>query len=222
MPIQTDTPINTGTLQEWGLWGGAPNKVEAVRTNDGDTSVIYASSGGRLVREAMQFPTLAGIADPVTAASITGIIREYLQGGGGRELYAIWNGAEAGTNRQQEVHLAAPSYVTVAYAAAGAGLALAAVNGEHGFRFSAAGGPSNKGEFWITQLYRTVDFAYVAGNAGEFAYMIGSLVGAFIGANLLFRDMPALARFLWARGRYLIKPDEYADAFRAWKEAPCR
>ena len=222
MPIQSDAPINTGALQEWGLYGSAPNKIVAVATNDGDNAVIYAASGGRLVRETMQFPALAGIVDPVTAASLTAITREYLQGGGGRTYTAIWNSVQDLVNRQQEVHLARPNYVTVAYSASGAGLALAAVNGEHGWLFSAAGGPSNMAEFWITQLYRTVDFTYVAGNAGEFAYMIGSLVGSFIGANLLLREMPALARFLWQRGRYLIKPSEYAEAFRAWKEAPCR
>jgi len=219
MPSQTDVPINTGASSDWGLWGSAPNKMAAVATNNGDTSVIYASSGGRVVRETMQFPTLAGIADPVTSASITAIVREYLQGGGGRSFAAIWNSVQDSTNRQQEVHLARPNYVTVTYSAAGAGLALAAANGEHGFMFSAAGGPSNKAEFWITQLYRTVNYTYLAGNAGEFAYMIGSLIGAFIGGNLLFREMPALARFLWKRHGYLIRPDEYAEAFRAWKEA---
>jgi len=220
MPAQVDVPINTGALQDWGLWG-APNKIAAVATNDGDTSLIYASSGGRYVRETMQFPAIAGVADPVTSASLTAITRCYLIGGGGRSYEAIWNSVLDLTNRQQEVRLAMPNYVTVTYNAAGAGLALAAVNGEHGFLFKAAGGPDQKAEYWITHLYRTVNYDYVAGNAGEFAYMIGSLVGSFIGANLLFRDMPALARFLWARGRYLIKPSEYEIAFRAWREARC-
>lgn len=219
MPVQTDAPIATGAVGDWGLYGSAPNKPAAVAVNDGDSSVIYASSGGRVVWEQMQFPTLAGLTDPVTAASITAITRCYLIGGGGRTFCAVWNGIEVGLNRQQEVRLAMPNYVTVTYPAAGAAeLALSAVNGEHGFMFSAAGGPSNKAEYWITQLYRTVDFDYLAGNAGEFAYQMASLAGLFIGANLLFREMPALARFLWRRAGYLIKPEEYEVAFRAWKE----
>ena len=220
MPVQVDTPINTGASAGWGLWGDhATSKVQAVSTNDGDDSVIYASSGGRLVVETMIFPPLAGVADPVTAASLTGLSREYLKGGGGRGYYALWNSVVVGANREAEVHVAAPNYVAVTYSAAGAGLALAVVNGEHGFQFSAAGGPSNKAEYWITHLYRTVTFTYTAGDAGEFAYMIGSLAGAFIGANLLFREMPDLARFIWRRRRFLILPSEYAEAFRSWQEA---
>jgi len=220
MPIQTDVPVNTGAQAAWKLTGAA-SKPLAVATNDGDSSVIWASSGGKDLREAMQFPVLAGIADPVTSASLSAVAREYEKGGGGRYFQAIWNSVMIVVNRQAEVHVARPNYVTVTYSAAGGELALAAVNGEHGWMFQGGGGPLNKSEYWITHLYRTVNFSYTAGNAGEFAYMIGSIAAAFIGANLLLRDMPALARLLARRAGYLIRPDEYVDAHRAWREARC-
>jgi hypothetical protein len=220
VPIQSDVPTNTGAQAAWKLTGAA-SKPLAVATNDGDSSVIWASSGGMDLREAMQFPVLAGIADPVTSASLSAVTREYLAGGGGRYFQAIWNSVMVVVNRQAEVHVARPNYVTVTYNAAGGELALAAVNGEHGWMFQGGGGPSNKSEYWITHLYRTVNFSYTAGNAGEFAYMIGSIAAAFIGANLLLRDMPALARLLARRAGYLIRPDEYVDAHRAWREARC-
>jgi hypothetical protein len=222
MPVQSDVPIGVGPLTDWGLWGpAAVNKVQAVSVHDGDDSVIYAASGGRLVREAMEFPTLSGVTDPVNVAAITCFAREYAKGGGGRGFFAMWNSNVVGANREAEVHVANPNYVGVNCPVVGADLALAAVNGYHGFQFSAAGGPSNMAEFWISQMYRTVDYTYLAGAAGEFAYHIASLVGAFIGGNLLFREMPALSRFIWRRAGYLIKPSEYEIAYRAWKEAPC-
>jgi hypothetical protein len=93
---------------------------------------------------------------------------------------------------------------------------VAAVNGEHGFQMSAAGGPANQWEVWVTQFYRTVDYTYPAGNAGEFAHLIGSVMAA-LGANLLTRDMLALARSIYRRTRVLIKPSEYEEALRAWR-----
>ena len=221
MPIQVDVPINTGALSGWALWGYAANKVDAVAVNDGDNSLIYAASGGRDLREAMKFPVLSGITDPVTSASCSCVVREY-QKGVARIFRALWNSVLIDINRELEVSLARPNYTTVTYSAAGGELALAAVNGDHGWAFQAGGGPANLSEYWITHLYRTVNFTYpVASTAGEFAYMIGSIAAAFIGSNLLLREMPALARLMARRAGYLIRPDEYVDAHRAWREARC-
>jgi hypothetical protein len=216
MPTLTDTPNGVGAKDlGWGLWGAATSKVDAVQTNDGDTSVVFASSGGALREQTFTFPSLLGVTDPVTAASLTAVTREYLKGGGGRSYYLQWNSTQVGSNQEATVHAASPNYVSISYAASGATLALAVVNGEHGLQFSAAGGPSNKAEFWVTHLYRTIDFAYGVGGAGQFSYLIGSLVGALIGANLLLRDMPRLSRAL---GRFRLRPDEYEPAWRDWRE----
>jgi len=210
MPVQVDTPINTGTLSQWGLWGSAPSKVAAVATNDGDTSIVYASSGGRLVQDDYIFSEILGVTDPVNSASLTAISRRYLKGVGGRSYWIRWNRTQVGTNRQAEVGEA--SYVTITYNAAGGTLALAAVNGQHGMEFSAAGGPSQKAEYWVTHLYRTVDFTYSAGSADAFAYNLGSLA-ALIGGNLLLQHMPGISGLL---GRIRLRPDEYEPALRAW------
>ena len=143
MPVQVDTPSNTGTSTEWGLWGSAASKIAALETDDGDTSVVFASSGGRLVLDLYEFPQLLGVVTPVTAASLSARTREYYQGGGGRGYSLYWNSVEIAVNRQQEVHVAAPNYVTVTYDATGGNLALGAVNGQHGMVFTAAGGPSS-------------------------------------------------------------------------------
>jgi hypothetical protein len=215
MPTQVDTPIAVGATSNWGLYGsGATSAVVAVQTNDGDTSVIYASSGGAVVQQLYQFPQLVGVADPVTSASLTAVTREYLPGAGGRDYRFLWNSTEVGPN-QTGMHAARPNYVSNTYAATGTELAISAVNGEHGLQFKAAGGPSNKAEYWVTQFYRTVVFEYGLGNAGEFAYMVGSLVGALVGGNLLLREMPALSRFM---GRIRLSPDELLPAWIAWTE----
>jgi hypothetical protein len=217
MPTQVDTPSNTGSYNQWGLWGAAPNKMQAVATNDGDTSIVYAASGGREVIDQYVFPLLAAIVDPVTSASITAWTRMYLKGAGGRGYSLRWNGVEVGANRQQEVRLAFPNYIEVTYSAAGAELTLAAANGQHGMKFNAAGGPSNKAEYWVTHLYRTVSFDYLTSDAGEFAHIIGSIAGAVMGSGLLFREMPALARYIWRKRGFLIHPGEYELAWRAWR-----
>jgi hypothetical protein len=216
MPTQVDTPSNTGSYNQWGLWGSAPNKMQAVATNDGDTSIVYAASGGRLVIDQYVFPPLAAVVDPVTSASITAVTRMYLKGAGGRSYYLRWNGASVGSNRQVEVRWA-PGYIDISYSAAGGELVLAAVNGQHGMQFSAAGGPSNKAEYWVTHLYRTVSFDYLTSDAGEFAHIIGSIAGAVMGSGLLFREMPALARYIWRKKGFLIHPGEYELAWQAWR-----
>jgi hypothetical protein len=217
MPTQVDTPSGTGSYNQWGLWGpGAANKVQAVSSNDGDTSVVYAASGGREVIDQYNFPLLAAVTDPVASASITARTKMHLLGGGGRSYYMRWNNTQVGSNRQVEVRWA-PGYINISYSAAGAELALAAVNGQHGMKFSAAGGPSNKAEFWVTHLYRTVTFTYGTSDAGEFAHLVGSIAGAAIGSGLLFREMPALGRYIWERGRVLIHPHEHELAWRAWR-----
>lgn len=214
MPVQTDTPSGLGATDDWGLWGSAANKMLAVATDDGDTSVIYASSGGALVIQLFTFPQLLGVADPVNAASLTAVTRQYLVGAGGRGYSIYWNSTQIAVNRAAEVDAVAPAYLSVTYNAAGATLGLAVVNGQHGAGFTAAGGPSNKAEYWVTHLYRTVDYTFSAGSAGEFAHLIGSLIGPLIGAGLLLRDMPALSRRL---GRIRLRPDEYEAAWRDWQ-----
>jgi hypothetical protein len=114
------------------------------------------------------------------------------------------------------------AYTLIGENTSGAGLALAAVNGSHGIEVSAAGGPSNPVEVWITQLYRQVTFDFsVATGAGDFAYLIGSLIGALIGSNVLLRDMPRMARAMarvWRGGRNVRLLDhELEPAWRAWR-----
>jgi hypothetical protein len=215
VPIQTDAPSGIGAQSDWALWGSAANKLAAVATDDGDTSVIYAASGGALKTELFTFPSLLGVTTPVNAATLVCRVREALPGAGGRGFSALWNSVQDGTNWQATVHAARPSYVTITFSAAGGQLALTAVNGQHGWVFTAAGGPTNKAEFWITQTYRTVDFTYQTGSAGEFADLIGS-IALVIGGGLLLAEMPKLSAYLHKCRRIRLKPDEYEPAWRAW------
>lgn len=222
MPVQTDVPIGQGAYSEWALWGSAGSKPQAVQSNDGDASVIYAASGGRGFWDTYTFPPLSGITDPVTAASVGAVVREYTHGAG-HLFYMMWANSfvvdiPAGIATADLVHYAG-GYTTITRAAAGGDLALAQVNSHHGVAFSGAGGPSNKAEFWVTYIYRTVDFGYDApGGAGEqFAQFVGSLVGAFIGGNLLREDMARLAAFMKRRTGSWLKPSEYDEAWRGWR-----
>ncbi len=216
MPTQVDAPINVGSPTDWGLFGSAGSKVSAVKNNDGNASIVFASSGGRLVSDDYVFSPLAGVTDPISAASLTAVTRTYLKGAGGRAYFIRWNGVRSGSNRQAEVRLQEPNYVSITYTATGGELALASVNGEHGMEFSAAGGPTQKAEYWVTQVFRSTTFGYTAGSAEGFGYQMGAIAAA-IGAGLLMRDMPALAKRLWTERRFLIHPEEYGEALRAWQ-----
>jgi hypothetical protein len=217
MPVQVDAPIAMGANDEWGLWGSAASKIAALATNDGDSSVVYAVSGGRVVTDDYQFPPLLGVADPVTAASLTAVTRMYSKGYGGRNYQIRWNSANTGVDRQAEVHVAYPNYLDITYSASGSGLAADAVNGEHGIRFTAAGGPAHAAEYWVTQLYRTVNFTYGVGSTGDFTLFIGSLVGALVGSGLMLREMPLLSGYMAREfGRWL-REDEYEPAWRDWR-----
>jgi len=215
MPLQTDYPSGLPadhSADQWGL-EGAPNKLQAVAANDGDSSIVYADSGGAVRVQRFAFPLIAGVGDPVNGANLYAYAREYAPGVGGRSFQLLWDSAIVGANKAAEIHTARPSYVLVSHSVGA--VAVATVNGEHGFQMTAAGGPTQKWEVWVTQFYRTVDYTYPAGDAGEFAHLIGSLL-ATIGATLLKRDMMALARSIYSRTGVLIKPSEYEDALRAW------
>jgi hypothetical protein len=215
MPTGVDYPSGLGTADAWGLEGAA-SKLAAMAADDADTSIVYADSGGAIRVQRFTFPLLAGVTDPVTSCTLTAKVREYAPGAGGRLFYFQYNSAQAGTDQSTTIRLARPAYATLTYAASGGGLALAQVNGEHGLQMTAAGGPTQKWEVWCTTLYRTVVFVYAGGSADAFAHIIGSLIGA-IGAGLLLRDMPALARAAFRRTGLLISPDEYERALRAWR-----
>lgn len=212
MPIQTDAPIGLGPPYGWGF-EGATSMIEAVATDDGDNSIIWADSGGALHTVMFYFPTLAGYADPVASASITSVARIYKAGQAPQEFYLLWNSA-AGSNYYSSLWF---TYATVTRTTAAA--TLAAVNGYHGMQVRGQGGPGNKTEIWVSRFYRSVDFSYPApagAGGGEFSHLIGGLIGA-IGGALLLRDMPRLARAVRQRTGTLIKPDEYAQALSEWR-----
>ena len=223
MPVQQDFPIGVnGAVDQWGLWGTAGSKLEAVASADGDGSVIYAASGGAGYYQAFFFPFLGGISDPVTSASVTGSVREYAHGAG-HIFFVLWgktNGVfGVDTDFADSVHGGGGAYVQCTDAAAGAELALATVNGYHSLGFSGAGGPSNKAEFWCTQFYRTVSYGFGAAPAtGDFTHLISSIVGAMIGSGLSLREMPAVSAMMRRKARKWLRPDEYEEAWRAWRE----
>ena len=212
MPVQTDTPVGIG-IDDWGLWGSAPDKIAAVQTNDGDTSVIYGFSKGREVIQQYTFTPILGVADPVTSASINCVVKEYEAGNATRNFYLRWNGANAGSNIGETIHLFSHLvYGTYGHSAGAA--TLAAVNGQHGVYMNSVSGTG--WEVWVTHIYRVVTFDFAGGGASldsQFAHLIGSL-GAAIGANLLLRDMQRLNRAL---GNVKLRPDELETAWKAWK-----
>lgn len=221
MPIQSDAPTGIVVYDGWGLWGTAPNKLAAVATNDGDTSVIYAASGGVGVYQGFTFPFIGGVPDPINAGSLTAITREYAHGAG-HNYYVFWariTEAVIGVDIDfaPQVHAAGGGYV--ACTGVGTNLSLAAVNAIQLLGFHGAGGPSNKAEFWVTQVYRTIDYGLGAGtlDSGPFTHLVASIAGAFIGSNLLLREMPKLSAFMKRRARKWLRPDEYELAWRAWR-----
>jgi hypothetical protein len=223
MPVQNDAPTGIVVWDEWGLWGAAASKLAAVAANDGDTSVIYAASGGRGVYQTFTFPFLGGIGDPVNAASVTAVTRHYAHGAGHNYYVFFARFAEAVIGADFDfgptVEAGGGGYVNCTSNAAGAQLSAANVNGPHTLGFHGAGGPGNKAEFWVTQFYRTVDYGFgSSGSADPFTHLVASIAGAFIGSNLLLREIPKLSAFMRTRAQKWLRPDEYETAWRAWRE----
>lgn len=211
MPVQTDTPDGIGSIDDWGLWGSAADKLAAVQTFDGDTSVIYGFSKGREVIQQYTFPVILGVTDPVTSAAIYCVVREYQPGNATRNFYLRWNGANAGSNIGELIHLNGGNYTTETYSAGAA--ALSAVNGQHGVYMNSVSGTG--WEVWVSHIYRVVSFDF-SGSAmsadTSFSHLIGS-IAALIGGNLLLCEMPRLNQAL---GKVKLLPNEYELAWRAW------
>ena len=76
----------------------------------------------------------------------------------------------------------------------------------------------------MTHLYRTVNIGFAAGSGSgeQFGDILASLVGSFIGANLLFRDMPAVSELMGRRSGCWLRVDELETAWRGWKDAKNR
>jgi len=223
MPIQYDAPTGVGALNEWGVYGAsATDKCQAVLDNDGDSSVVYGVSGGRITTQNFTFPQLVGLTDPVDEIGLMAKARMYANGGGARIFKLISNGVTDTVNYGDNLYaLRYSGYQTCIYLPADK--SLGAVNGEQGFMCTAAGGPSNAMEIWVTWFYRKVTFSYAATGigAGDLTHLVSSMVGALIGGNLLLRDMPGLARVLgrvWKGGRNVRLLDhELESAWRAWR-----
>lgn len=211
MPVQTDYPIGLGSPAEWKPWGATSDVVAAVQTADGDTSVVYQFSNGRLFIQLYTFSPILAVADPVNSASISTYAREYQPGNAERFYFHYWNSARSGSNWGEYLHLFnQTSYGIYSYDAGAA--SLATVNGQHGFEMKAASGTG--WEIWVSACWRTVNYDFGAGGADtEFSHIIGS-IAALIGGNLLLREMPRLNRVL---GRIRFRPDEYEPAWRAWR-----
>ena len=229
MPVQTDTAVSTGTHNEWGIFpGGVPSKVVAVRTNNGDSSVVFAVSNAAWKWQTFNFSPLEGIVDPVNDASLTAVARFYATGTGAQSLKLIWGLPAGGTSGsisspdlQYGFGRALKTYYTTCTVTDGdSGFSLTAtrVNQEHGFWMRGTGGC----EIFVTYLARYVDFDYAGSDqAGPFTHNIAALAGAAIGAGLLLRDMPALAKYMarWVGNKsWKLRPDEYEKAWRVWSE----
>lgn len=216
MPTQVDVPIGIGSRDDWGL-EGAPSKVSAVASHDGDGSFVYCYSGGAQKVQLYTFPPLLGVASPVTSCTLQVWGSQRDPGVGARYFYIYFNGAQVGSN-WGEFFNSFPGYIGDAiYTATGPGPALAAVNGEHGFIGYGSGGPERKWAVGVTYFYRSTTFVYGAGAASDnFSHLLGFVIGA-IGGGLLLRDMPALSRAIFRKTRTLILPSEYEEALAAWK-----
>lgn len=205
MAVQIDAPISVGSPEDW-WFEGASSKIAAVAASD--ASFIYADSGGALKTILFGFPVIAGVTP--TAASLTArtVIKRYGQYAD-NEFYVVWNSA-LGSNLYSSLY---PDYSDIVRSVSSP--SLVEVNGQHGVSMRGWGGPGTKSEFWVTQVSRSVTFDYAAsGTDGDnFAHLVGGLIAA-IGAGLLLREMPAIARGIWDRTRTLIEPHEYEALWR--------
>jgi len=82
----------------------------------------------------------------------------------------------------------------------------------------------NINDIQVAKLYFTGEYSLAA---GTFAFLIGSLVGAMLGANLMMADMPGISREVARNPRSgeavsAIQPHEYEQALRELKSRPFR
>lgn len=214
MPVVSDAPTNVGTPNNWALGAGA-SKQAAVATADDATSYIYGVGAAATDQEFI-FPSApSGIVDPVNTCILYGRWMRAVTGSS-RNFQAIYNGSVDATNQEATLAVTGTWYsINPFLTAAGAQLAISAVNGEHGMRMN--GGTSF--EVHCTQFLRFIDYTFAAGG---FVWLL-SLVGS-IGANLMLHEMPALAsylgglRFEGGRRKHTLKHDELTEAWREWRE----
>jgi len=223
MPEQTDTAVSTASYNQWRLRNSS-SKVRAVRTNDGDSSVLYATSSADWKWQSFNFSPIEGIDDPVNDATLTALAREQSHGTGAQSFKLIWGGGSVPTTQYGYGTFigvfGTKNYYTCVAGDGDPGFSLTAArtNGEHGFWMRGTGGY----RLYVTYLARYVDFDYTSSDqAGPFTHNIATLAAAAIGAGLLLRDMPALAQYMarWVGNRsWKLRPDEYEKALRVWNE----
>lgn len=218
MPAFTLTPSSEGTHTAWTLGAGG-SKTAAVDKDSGDATYIYSPSGGGGNRNSF-------VQDDIdsSAVQITGNVSA---------RYRIWDGnTQSATYRQYwrysgtnddsaavDNPSTSPADFTNNFATFNSGTpwTVAIINGlEIGIHAVTSGSYQQR----CGELYTFGN--YVQGGGGM-AYLVVSLIGGLLGANLALADMPGIAREAFCQkkpgiGRSLIRPDEYMKALQELKD----
>lgn len=209
MPVVSLFPVANGGSNAWTLGAGS-GKPAACQTNDGDTSYIVNGTVGN-----GQTFTL----DPLDSAatSINGEVAGHALGrneGGGRTL--IIRLRLSATNSDSSAFATTGSYVDYSQSPGRPGGGAWSPADIATLESGVVVGGTGTGNVRATQIYAVVDYNI---DAGGFAYLCSSLIGPLVAVGLL--ELPRLVAALYRadrRWRRVIRPDEYAQLWRALRE----
>ncbi len=198
---------------QWSVAGGG--KVGAINTNDDDTQYIFDGTNGHKQCYNVTWPTDVGAVNSIK-------IFERVRQTGPDAIHIAGGVRNAGGETNYDPGVLPTNYTNYtsgALARPGGGTWGTADcnNGVTYMQFSLGSGGAGNGR--ATWGYLILDYEPPGGG---FAFLIVSLVGAMLGANLALADMPGIAREV-ARDRIsIIQPHEYERALAELRAHPFR
>ena len=215
MPNVTLLPNGTGAGNDtsWTLGAGA-SKLAAVQTNDGGTSFITSTIVAD--RNSFDMDNM-----PSAASAINGEpVHHGVMATSGSKNFKLYFKL-SGTNADGVAQNATGTYTDYSDTPGRPGGGAWSVADVNAVMAGVQTGGAGSGNITCTQIYAVVTYSVPSGG---FAFLVASFLGPLIAIGI--RDLPGIARAVWARDRrwrHVIEPGEYLAALRDLREArwPC-
>lgn len=204
MPTLAALPNATGSYTQWTVSGGS--RPSCVQTNDGDTTKVALTSGTTGI-DTYHMTNLPGAANQVTSVASGCYIRRTAAGGGTCNV-TMYDGT-LGYSSGFSLNISYTAHYYSFNPPSGGSWTPAIWNSaQAGPRRSVAGAAG----CYCTMVYSNVVYTLAAGG---FIYLLHSILAA-VGGGVTLSHLPGMARDIFHQTRSIIRPDEYAEAFREW------